>query len=448
MTEGEAVPQRIEPTGSSESVEPTGPLVGVRVLEFSVIVAGPIAGVHLSDMGADVVKVEPPGGEDRRNTMAVVPNEGKYFQSLNRGKRALVIDLKTEAGQALIQRILPTFDIVLINYRQGVAERLGIDYETLRAIKPDLIYASITGFGDSGPDAGRAGSDIVAQAYTGMMATEGKVEDNGAPKFIQSSPYADRATSLAIGMGIASALYHRERTGEGQRIDASLLQTGLDLLGRHVMREPVHDTVLRDPLLAEINELRAAGRPYSDAIDVRQEQFSRLATQRLYYRGYHAKTGAVVLGALTKANRRGVRSVLGVMDPTDDPEFDATVPSWGAEFEMWQDRVQERMLEQTADEWVALFDEAGVPCSVVHFAEEMSDDPQVEAMGMMTELVHPVTGPQRVVGPVLRMSVTPPNAHRHAPVFGADSVEVLIEAGVSADEVEALRRDGVIGTAD
>ena len=439
MAEGEAALERIAPTG---------PLVGVRVLEFSVIVAGPIAGVHLSDLGADVVKVEPPAGDDRRNTMAVVPNEGKYFQSLNRGKRGLVVDLKTEAGRALIHRILPTFDVVVINYRRGVAERLGIDYDTLSAIRPDLIYASITGFGDDGPDANRAGSDIVAQAYSGMMATEGKVEDNGAPKFIQSSPYADRATSLAIAMGIASALYHRERTGEGQRIDASLLQTGLDLLGRHVMREPVHDTVLRDPMLDEINALRSAGRPYSDAIDVRQDQFSRLATQRLYYRGYHAKEGAVVLGALTKANRRGVRAVLGVMDPTDDPDFDATVPGWGAEFEQWQERVQDRMLEKTAEEWVALFDEAGVPCSIVHFAEEMSDDPQVQAMGMMTDLVHPVTGPQRVVSPVLRMSKTPPNAHRHAPVFGADSADVLIEAGIDPDEVASLQAEGVVGAAD
>lgn len=435
MTEGDPTP---------EPIEPTGPLVGIRVLEFSQIVAGPIAGVYLSDLGADVVKVEPPTGDDRRNTMAVVPNEGKYFQSLNRGKRGLVVDLKQAAGRALIHRIIPTFDVVTINYRRGVAERLEIDYDTLSAIRPDLIYVSITGFGSEGPEADRAGSDIVAQAYSGMMATEGKTEENGAPKFIQSAPYADRATSLAVAMGVSAALYHRERTGEGQRIDSSLLQTGLDILGRHVMREPVHDVVLREPLVSQLSELRDAGRPYSEAIEVRQEQFTRFATQRLYYRGYHTKAGAVVLGSLTRGNRKAVRRVLGIQDPTDDEDFDATAPEWPAEFEVWQGRVQERMLEKTATEWVSLFDEAGVPASVVHFAEEMSDDPQVEAMGMMADLVHPVTGPQRVVGPILRMSKTPPNAHRHAPVFGADSAEVLREAGLSTDEIAALRADDVV----
>ena len=427
-----------------ERIEPTGPLAGIRVLEFSQIVAGPIAGVYLSDLGANVVKVEPPGGEDRRNTMAVVPNEGKYFQSLNRGKRGLVVDLKQPAGSALIQRIVPHFDVVTINYRRGVAERLGIDYETLSAIRPDLIYVNITGFGTRGPEADRAGSDIVAQAYTGMMATEGKTEDNGAPKFIQSAPYADRATSLAVAMGVSAALFHRERTGEGQRIDASLLQTGLDILSRHVMREPIHDVVLRDPMMGEINDLQSEGRPYGEVIEVRQAQFARLTAQRLYYRGYHTKSGSVVLGCLTRANRAAVRGVLAIQDPTDDDDFDSSTDSWAAEFRMWQDRVQERMLERTATEWIALLDAAGVPASIVHFAEEMSDDRQVEAMGMMADLEHPVTGPQRVVGPILRMSKTPPNAHRHAPVYGADTREVLSEAGLSDDEISALVTDGTV----
>jgi len=444
VTEGEPS----EGNQASEVIEPSGPLVGIRVLEFSQIVAGPFAGIYLSDLGADVVKVEPPTGDDRRNTQAIVPNEGKYFQSLNRGKRGLVVDLKQPAGRALIHRIIPTFDVVIINYRRGVAERLGIDYDTLRGFRPDLIHANITGFGSAGPEADRAGSDIVAQAYTGMMATEGKTEENGAPRFIQSVPYADRATALAVSMGVSAALFHRERTGEGQRIDASLLQTGLDLLSRHVMREPVHDVVLRDPMLERIDELRADGSPYSDALAVRDDQFARFATQRLYYRGYHTKSGAVVLGSLTRANRAAVRRILDLQDPTDDADFDANAPGWPAEFEAWQERVQQRMLEETAVEWVSRFDAAGVPASVVHFAEEMSEDPQVEAMGMMADLVHPVTGPQRVVGPILRMSATPPRAHRHAPVFGADTRDVLREAGLDEAEIADLEASGAVVARD
>src|SRR5262249_2997620 len=152
----------------------TGPLAGVKVLEFSQIVAGPVVGLALSDLGADVVKVEPPGGENRRNTNAVVPNEGKYFQSLNRGKRSLVIDLSRKEGYELVHRIAPHFDVVISNYRLGVTKRLHIDYDTLRRFNPALIYANITGFGQEGPNAARAGSDIIVQAYSGLMAAEGK----------------------------------------------------------------------------------------------------------------------------------------------------------------------------------------------------------------------------------------------------------------------------------
>jgi crotonobetainyl-CoA:carnitine CoA-transferase CaiB-like acyl-CoA transferase len=414
------------------------------MLEFSQIIAGPVAGVYLSDLGVDVVKVEPPRGDDRRNTMAMVPNEGKYFQSLNRGKRGLVVDLQRPQGRSLIHRIIPTFDVVTINYRPGVAKRLEIDYETLSAIRPDLIYVNITGFGERGPESQRAGSDIVAQAYSGLMATEGNTEEDGAPKFIQSAPYADRASALVVAMGVSSALFHRERTGEGQLLDVSLLQTALDLLSRHVMQEPVHDATLRDPMIARIHELQHEGEPYSETVAARQEHLSRYTTQRLYYRGYHTKEGAVVLGSLTRTNREGVRRVLDIEDPTDDADFDANDPGWPEEFVTWQERVQERMYEETANEWVRRFDEAGVPASVVHLAEEMGDDPQVEAMGMMSDLVHPVTGPQRVVGPVLQMSKSPTSARRHAPVFGADTSEVLLEAGIGEDEIGALLADGTI----
>lgn len=431
-------------TEDEPAQRPTGPLAGVRMLEFSQIIAGPVAGVYLSDLGVDVVKVEPPRGDDRRNTMAVVPNEGKYFQSLNRGKRGLVVDLQRPEGRALIHRIIPTFDVVTINYRPGVAERLEIDYETLSAIRPDLIYVNITGFGRGGPESSRAGSDIVAQAYSGLMATEGKTEENGAPKFIQSAPYADRASAIVVAMGVSSALYHRAQTGEGQELEVSLLQTALDLLSRHVMQEPVHDATLRDPMVDQIHALQHEGRPYSEALAVRTDHFTRYATQRLYYRGYHTKEGAVVLGSLTRANRAAVRQVLGIDDPTDDPDFDAADPGWPDEFAAWQQQVQARMYEETADEWVRRFDEVGVPASVVHFAEEMGDDPQVQAMGMMSDLVHPVTGPQRVVGPVVRMSKSPPAAQRHAPVFGADTAEVLREAGIGDEEIAALMADGTI----
>ena len=423
----------------------TGPLRGIRVLEFSQIVAGPVAGIYLSDLGADVVKVEPPGGEARRNMGAVVPNEGKYFQTLNRGKRSLVVDLQRPGGPELIQRIIPGFDVVTINYRIGVSERLGIDYPTLSALCPGLIYVEITGFGDEGPEAGRPGTDIVAQGYSGMMASEGKTDEQGAPQLIQSAPYADRASGIAAAMGVCAALYHRERTGEGQLIRLSLLQTALELLSRQVAREPVHDALTRDPMMQRIEELQAAGVSYPELLAERRSQMTQFMSHRLYYGGYNTRDGAVVIGCVTRLNRDAARRVLGTEDePSDDADFNAADPQSIAGSVEWKARIDATMLTRTSAQWVAALDAAGVPATVVHFPEQMADDPQVQAMGMFAELEHEITGKQRLVGPLLRMSKTPPVALLPAPTLGGHSDEVLREGGVSEAEIAELRAAGVV----
>lgn len=421
-----------------------GALAGIRVLEFTQIVAGPLAGIQLSDMGAEVIKVEPPAGEARRNSGAVVPNEGKYFQSLNRGKRSLAINLARPEARALIHRIIPAFDVVLINYREGVAARLGIDYATLAKLRPGLIYASITGFGDGGPYATRAGSDVVAQAYTGFMAAEAKTDEFGAPAPSGATPVIDRASGFAAAMGICAALYHRERTGAGQELHLSLLHTGLELLSHQVMREPVHDAVVRDPQLAQLTALRDAGARYDAIAAARRAQGPRFASHRLFYGGYHTHAGALVLGAVTQGNRDAVRAILNLKDETDSPGFNAAEPASRARVEAWREEIQKLLLERTAQEWVEVFVAAGVPASVVHFPEEMADDPQVVAMGMMAALEHPVTGPQRVVAPVVRMSATPTRASRPAPSLGGDSGAVLAELGIAEEEIAALHDAGVI----
>ena len=424
-----------------------GPLAGIRVLEFSQIVAGPFAGLSLSDLGADVVKVEPPEGETRRNSAAVVPNEGKYFQSLNRGKRSLTVDLRRPEGQALIHRIIPTFDVVVSNYRHGVAQRLNIDYEALCRYRPNLIYANITGFGDRGPFATRGGSDIVAQAYSGLMAAEAKVDDFGAPMNITGTTIIDRASGLAAAMGVCAALFHRANTGEGQEIHVSLVHTALELQAPTVMREPVHDAVVRDPLLAQFQSLRAAGAKYDEIAALRKAQGPRFASHRLYYGGYHTHEGALVLGAVTQGNRDAIRAIIGMADGTDHPDFNAADQANRDRIEAWRSDIQEILLHDSAANWVEKFLEAGVPASVVNFPEEMSDDPHVVASGMMVELEHEITGPQRVVGPIVRMSGTPTVASRAAPVLAGHSREVLLEAGISVETIDELVAAGVVSEA-
>lgn len=431
------------PGGLSDAETP-GPLAGVRVLEFSQIVAAPVAGVNLGDLGADVIKVEPIGGEATRYLGTVYPPEGKGYQALNRGKRGLIIDLQDPRGTAAIHEIVKDIDVVLINYRLGVAERLKIDYDSLRQIRPDIIYWQNTGFGEEGPEAYRAGSDIVAQAYSGLMALDGKMTPDGAPDLI-ASPVADIMSGFAAAMGICAALYHRALTGEGQRLTTSLLRTSMFMMAGSVMREPVHDSVLRDKMMEGVEAVRSGGGSYDEILAARGGQAGLRIAFRLYYGGYRAKDGGVVLGALTPTNRNAMRKVLGVEEEDSDREgYDSYDPENQRVAEEWKEKFREIFLTKSAEEWVRLFDEAGVPVAPVHLPEEMADDPQVVADGMIWEQEHSVTGPQRVMGPAVTMSGTPTRVQRPAPALGEHSSEVLVEAGLSTEAVAELVEAGVV----
>lgn len=424
-----------------------GPLEGVRVLEFSQIVAAPFCGCILADAGADVVKVEPLRGDPHRNAGAVIPGFGKRFQSLNRGKRSLAIDLQRPEGREVIYRLLPEFDVVLINFRAGVPKRLGVDYETFRAINPRIVYCEITGFGTSGPLAKRAGTDIVGVAYSGLMVGEAKVDETGGPMGITAASIADYCAGFSAAASINAALLYRERHGRGQKIETSLLRAALAIQDTVVMREPVHDAVTRDRMVEEIREVRERRGSYQELLDTRMRARMLRAAFRGYYGGYQTADGSfLVLGALTPTTRNAARRVLGITDDnSDDPDFDANDPANIEAAERRRERIAAVVRTRPLDEWVETFEGAGVPCAPVNVPEEMSDDPQVVALGIMQELVHPLTGPQRVVGPVATMSETPLRVRRPAPILGADSLDVLGEHGFARDEIDALLGGGVVG---
>jgi crotonobetainyl-CoA:carnitine CoA-transferase CaiB-like acyl-CoA transferase len=422
-----------------------GPLAGIRVLEFSLIVAGPACGISLSDLGADVIKVEPPGGEPIRQSGAVVPNESKAFQSYNRGKRGIIVDLSSPLGGDVIHRLVPQIDVVTNNYRPGVAQRLGIDYDSLSQLRSDLIYLEASGFGNTGPASSLAGSDIVAQAYSGLMAGDAKVSEHGAPEAISATPVADYGTALASAMGICAALYHRERTGEGQLIRSSLLRSALFLQANAVMQEPVTDAVTTQPMLEAVRKARGSGASYSDIVSIRQFAKRLRASLRIFYGGYQARDGGLVLGALTPTTRDGIRRILGLRgERSDDADFDAADPENQAGVEEWITTVGRKLQEHTVAGWLAKFDAAGVPASAVQLPEEMANDPQVQAEGMIVDLEHSITGPQRVVGPIVTMSKTPTKARLPAPALGEHTHAVLADFGFTSDEVRALEADGVV----
>jgi crotonobetainyl-CoA:carnitine CoA-transferase CaiB-like acyl-CoA transferase len=420
-----------------------GPLHGVRVLEFSLIFSAPYAGVHLADLGAEVIKVEPPGGEPFRNLGTPVPGHSKSFQWANRGKQSLVVDLQRPGALAVIHRLLQRTDVVLINYRPGVAKRLGLDYDALARVKPDLIYADINGFGSEGPLADSPASDIVAQAYGGAVALDAKLDESGAPIW-PAIPAGDLPAGIATAMGISAALYHRERSGEGQFLSVSLLRTVMQMGFIHVMVEPVNDAVLRDFIVAEIQRRRESGGSYGDLVTVRTELGIRGSPMSLYFSGYCAQDGGLVLGALTTANRDAFRTVLGIDDdPSDRPGFDGSDPANQQRVEQLRGRIRDILSRRTVDEWMALFDEAGAPAAPVMLPEDLPNHPQASLH--MVELEHEITGPQQQVRPLVEMSATPTTARSASPIAGAHTDRVLADVGsYSEADIASLREAGIV----
>ena len=421
----------------------SGPLTGIRVLEFTQIIAGPFGCQNLADMGAEVIKVEPPGGEPWRLFSQFMPGESKTFQSLNRGKKSLVLSMQEPDAQEIVHRMIPNIDVVVINYRPDVPAKLGIDYETLSKIRPNIIYVDNTAWGRRGPWALRPGYDIVAQAVSGLMIGEGKVDPAGAPLSITSTAIADYGTGVAIAWSVCAALFHRERTGEGQMIETTLLHTALAFQGTAAMDLPAADA-LKYGKMDRVHSLQQQNAPYTDLIAAYQAaQLGRVGN--IYYRCYATKDGAVAVGALSPTLWAKVRAAVG----TDflgmaDPGYNMADPAYA---EMARKRVAEveaTFVAKTSDEWLAILEAHGVPSGPLNFVEDMLTDPQVVANDIPVTVDHELSGPQTQVGPMVRMSKTPLEVQGPSPVLGKHTDEIVAALGYSAEQRAALRARKVI----
>ena len=418
-----------------------GPLNNIRVLEFSLIVAGPFLGMNLADLGADVIKVEPLEGEARRQT-GTIPGTSKIFQWVNRGKRTLQINLKHPLAKQFIHEMIKSIDVVVINYRPGVPKRLGIDYPTLASINPQLIYANISGFGSEGPLANDSGADMTAQAYSGAMAADGKIDQYDAPEMIAGISLGDTAAGLGAAMGVCAALFHREKTGEGQYLESSLVGGAMALEGGTTMREAETDKSSRSIILERYKEIRDKGGNYKDLIGARKS-LTPLRRGMNYWCGYNAKDGALVISANTVGGRIQVRESLGITGMGDDDlNIDIHDPNFLTRVEEEHLQIANIIKTKTVSEWMQIFRKKGAPVAPVLLPEEVSEDEQGKFY--FQELMHSVTGAEKQVKPIVSFSVTPSNISSSADMPGDHVEEILREYGLSSAQIQEMKDETVI----
>lgn len=422
-------------------MEIAGVFSGIRVLDLSEYIAGPLAGELLADLGADVIKVEPPLGDFWRHTAPVAPGESRGFMGVNKGKRSISIDLKRPESKPVLRRLVETADILLANYRPGVAERLGVDYATLSEINPRLIYCQNTAFGSEGPYRDRPGFDLVSQAMTGIMAFEGA---GGLPHPIITTSPTDLAAGMFLAYGAAAALYHRERTGRGQFIETSLFAAGIAVQYRPMFSIERLDREPRERLLAAMAEARSSGRRVEDVLKEVPTRHETGRRNNPYYKVYETKDSYIALACLNNRLRRAAVRVLGVEDPrVVGDEFDTELLSPDENLVL-NELISAIFSTKTTDEWVAAFDAAGVPCGPVRYTAELFDDPQVKAAELLREFDHPVMGPVVMANSPLKMSGGETGTRRPSPALGQHTREVLSELGFGAEEIERLVAERVV----
>jgi len=397
--------------------KPRGVLTGYRVVDCTIAMAGPFAAQRLGDLGADVIKVEPTSGEWQRHASAGGANGNKInvsFLSLNRNKRSLAVDLKSGGGAGVLRELVASADVFLQNYRPGVAARLGLDYESLSAVNPSIVYVSISGYGEDGPYKDRPGQDLLLQAMSGAMLSAGR---RGEPPTPAGQYLADAVTASTAFEGVLAALLHRERTGEGQLVTVNML----DAL-----------TTLQ---MQELSVFTVGGIPQE-----RGEQPNAHVYIRAPYGVFATSDGYIALGF---ADLETLGTVIG------EPSFAgmvAEVDGWTRRDELYA-KTEARLHTDTSANWLDRLLAAGIWAGPVYGYQDLVDDPQIAHNGTFVEYEHPTEGLVKTPGFPYRFSATPPRIDRGAPLVGEHSREVLAELGVSDERIGELFASGAVAGA-
>ncbi len=400
----------------------------IRVLDLSRVLAGPWCSQNLADLGADVIKIERPGcGDDTRawgppyakDTEGRDTSEAAYYLCANRGKRSVTVDIASLEGQALIRDLALHADVVIENYKVGQLKRYGLDYASLKALKPDLVYCSITGFGQDGPYAHRAGYDFLIQGMGGLMSVTGERDElpGGGPQKAGVA-LTDLMTGMYATIAVLAALTHRDRTGEGQYIDMALLDTQVAMLAN-----------------VGSNYLNSGKAP---------KRWGNAHANIVPYQTFACADGHIIVAAGNDGQYQKFVEAGGRPELALDPRF-ATNPQRVASRDVLVPLLADMVATRGRDEWIALLEAVGVPCGPINDVGEVFDNEQVQARGMAVDLAHPAAGTVTLVRSPMKMSGTPATSDKAPPLLGQHTDEVLRDVlNKSGDEIAALRARGVV----
>lgn len=403
--------ERARPSGDR------GPLGGIRVVDFSHVLAGPMATMLLGDLGAEILKVEIPSGGDstRRSGPPFQHGESAYFLSHNRNKKSLVVDLKRPAGRALAERLIATADIVAESYRPGVMDRLGLGYERARELKPDVIYAALSAYGSTGPYKDRPGFELIIQSLTGLVAVT--TPPGGPPAKIQIQ-VVDLCSGMFLAIAILAALHHRDRTGEGQKVETSLLESTIAMMANLV------GITLMSGRAPEVSGTRNPQVMPSQALRTRDGHISVVTQPQHWARFCRA------------LERPEWIEDAQLSDPAHRVEHRGEV----------EQRIEAVTRTRTTAEWQARFQAHDVAAGPVRRIDELFDDPQVAALNLVRRLTHAVAGEVALLAPPFHLSRTPADVHRPPPALGQHTREVLADLGYAESEIAALHADGTVAS--
>ncbi|MET2833024.1 CaiB/BaiF CoA transferase family protein [Mesorhizobium shangrilense] len=405
------------------------PLDGIRVVDFSGYIAGPFCTQMLGDMGADIIKVEPPSGEQWRGQDPFASGFSKSFVALNRNKRSIVLDLKSEKDRDVARGLIASADVMVHNYRPGVPERLGISYCAVKELNPKLIYASNSAYGQKGPRAHQAGYDLVIQAVSGLIASNPN-PDGKAPRRYAGIALIDFTAGQMLALGILSALIQRVRTGVGRKIETTLIEAALSLQRQKLVSIEALDGAHPQKAPGTVRERMQAA----------ASQMNDLVERELYYRTFETSDGYVTIGCLNVPQRKHFMAIVGLDDPWfENPDALPQTEDEDLRRRALTSYAEAEFVKKSSATWVTAFEACGVPCAPVQMSSDLMFDEQVAAGGYFIDFTMPEFGHVRTMGPGISINGQP-QGHRPPPALGQHTKEILDE--LAALQVAAVSADG------